>query len=140
MWKTFGPPQQQRFPDLDNQYNIVGRSGGPSITKSIPKWWGKEVTHYNNEYCCKVLYINPHGATSMHFHIHKHETLLVAEGNLTIEILSEKTSQKYELVAGQAFIIPPGLPHKLINESTVDGLVIVESSTLDSAEDSIRVF
>jgi quercetin dioxygenase-like cupin family protein len=84
--------------------------------------------------------MNPHGATSMHFHIIKHETLLVAEGTLTIEILHEKTHQKYELVKGESFVMPPGLPHKLINSSATQGLIIVESSTFDSPEDSMRVF
>lgn len=116
----------------------MNRTGGPSKKIEVIKWWGKEVTHYNDDYCCKVLYMNEMGATSMHFHLHKHETLLVVDGELTIEILFDKTVQKFYLSKGDAFVMPPGLAHKLINSGTKQ-LIIVEASTYDSPEDSIRI-
>lgn len=108
-----------------------------------PKWWGGEYTYYNKQtdkhsYCLKVLFMNAGGATSMHFHIKKHETLYVAQGNATIIILENKTETKFKLKPGDSFVLAPGTMHKICAD---DGdLLIVEASTYDHPTDSQRVY
>lgn len=102
------------------------------------KWWGYEKTYHNDEkYCQKLLFMKSGGATSMHFHVKKHETLLVTNGTLTFSYIWNKETTVIKLEEGEAFCVPPGFVHKL---SAEDGDVsIVEASTYDSADDSIRI-
>jgi len=118
---------------------ILNRPGGRA--KPAPptlKRWGQEETFFNEEYCCKKLTILPNKQTSSHFHIVKHETLYVTQGCLTIHWQDRDCNEKHTfLPAGSAFIIPPGMIHRLsAKDSTV---IVLESSTFDNPEDSIRV-
>lgn len=118
-------------------FNSESRLVKNNFVDRIPKWWGEEKTYYNNTYCCKVLQMNKDGATSMHFHLEKHETLYVAAGHPTIIILYNKAETKYELEPGDAFVMAPGTVHKII--ASVDDVIIVEASTKDKPTDSYRV-
>lgn len=111
----------------------------PSITS---KWWGYEHTFFNGEsdvnYCAKLLHFNKGGHTSMHLHAGKHETLMVAKGTLTLEIIVDKEVLVHTLEEGSAWVMAPGVPHKLIAKHGV--LVIIEASTKDRADDSVRIY
>jgi mannose-6-phosphate isomerase-like protein (cupin superfamily) len=122
----------------DTNFQILDRLAGQVQPWETFKRWGKEETYFNNEYCLKVITINPSESTSMHFHIEKHESLLVIKGKLTLKYNDGKGGVGEDILEpGDAFIIPPGFQHRLCAGST--GVVIVEASTYDNRKDSIRV-
>lgn len=104
----------------------------------IPKTWGEERIYQNNDkYCCKLLIIEPLKSTSMHFHLDKHETMLVVEGVLAIDYIVNKEKKTQMVEAYNAFTIAPGLPHSL--RALEKEVRLVESSTPSHDEDSIRI-
>lgn len=111
---------------------------GLAMPQQVDKRWGHELIFINREYCMKQLTINHGHCTSMHFHVHKHETLLVVHGVLTLEYKDGKgNDHSVDIAEGNAFVVPPGFQHKLCAR---DGLVkLVEASTYDMSEDSVRV-
>jgi len=116
---------------------IAGDRAGKAIPRYVEKTWGHELIYYNDgDYCMKVLQMDG-GATSTHFHVSKHETLLVVSGTLTLETIVNKVVTRRKLEKGVAWVICPGYVHKLIAE---DGPVtLVEASTYDHEDDSIRI-
>ncbi len=53
-------------------------------TKFVNKSWGNELWVVNdkeNDYCGKILEIDPGKGTSLHFHSNKHETFFVLDGS-----------------------------------------------------------
>lgn len=104
-------------------------------TKIIEKTWGHEAIVYNNEYCVKTLSISPASKTSQHYHRIKHETMTVVSGVAYMHFVN-KTVVLHE---GKSIIIEPKTTHCIENPSSTLPLLIVESSTFDSAEDSVRV-
>jgi quercetin dioxygenase-like cupin family protein len=111
---------------------------GKALPVFIPKWWGHEMTYRNDgRYTMKLLHFEQGGHTSMHFHVHKHETLMVVSGVLTLETLFNKQRNYYRLPRGVAWVVAPGYAHRLIAaEGPVD---LVEASTYDDSLDSIRL-
>ena len=102
------------------------------------KWWGFELTYRNTDkYCAKLLHFNEHGHTSMHFHVNKTETLIVVHGVLTLEYIDNKVLSVVRLAPFSAWHIPPGHPHRLI--AAEGPLTLIEASTFDTPEDSIRI-
>jgi mannose-6-phosphate isomerase-like protein (cupin superfamily) len=125
---------------LPESIQINNRIGGLSTPIKTEKWWGYELTYINDQYigyCSKLLYIEPGGHTSMHFHVSKHETLVVVDGELTLEIIDNKETKTYILKPQDAWIMIPGIPHKLIAKD--HPVTIVESSTIDREDDSVRI-
>jgi mannose-6-phosphate isomerase-like protein (cupin superfamily) len=112
---------------------------GLAIPQRVEKRWGWEDIYINwREYCMKRLYIKAGHDTSMHFHVDKHETLLVVEGVLTLSYKDGKGGDHRVLIPrGEAFVVPPGFQHKLI--ATTTDVTLIEASTMDDTEDSIRV-
>jgi len=105
---------------------------------TIGKTWGYERTFYNAEYCLKELgFVGPGKETSMHFHLDKHETLYVVSGRLDIEYIVDKLTHRRRLSSGMTFVVPRGLPHKLIVIDTPT--IVIEGSTFDFPDDSIRI-
>ena len=73
----------------------------------------------------------------MHYHVGKHETLLVVAGNLTLITLYDKKEQVRRLGPGQAYVMAPGMAHRLVAaEGPVD---LIEASTTDYDDDSVRI-
>lgn len=106
----------------------------------IEKSWGKELIYANDtNYCCKVIHIEPGEGTSLHFHINKHETMLVVSGELLIEYVFNKQLSSVILEPAKAFVIPPGLVHKLSSASESEPVTIIETSTISYDTDSIRI-
>ena len=92
------------------------------------------------KYCAKQLIINPGESTSMHFHIDKHETMIVIAGKLRIEYIHKKKVHATELKPYDSFVIAPGLPHKLkCPKSEKEPTRIIECSTKHYNDDSIRI-
>jgi mannose-6-phosphate isomerase-like protein (cupin superfamily) len=86
----------------------------------------------------KRLFIKSGESSSMHFHIYKHETLLVTEGVLTLQYKDGRGGDHQVLIPqGEAFVVPPGFQHKLI--ATDFDVQLIEASTQDHPEDSVRV-
>lgn len=114
---------------------IKGGLANPTIVK---KSWGGEKTYINDKdrYCMKQLYFTKGGSTSMHFHVNKHETMFVATGKIKIETIVNKKLNEVYLNEGEAFVVPPGLVHKII---AIESAVVIEASTYDCPEDSIRI-
>jgi len=73
----------------------------------------------------------------MHFHLDKHETLVVVEGTLILEYIHNKQSYTTKLHKGEAWVVPPGFMHKLKAET--EDVIIIEASTYDHPKDSLRV-
>lgn len=117
--------------------NLLGLSGFCNPLK-IEKSWGHELIYQNSElYCCKVLYIKPYSSCSFHFHLEKHETLLVQEGTLFIDVIKDKQEDSLVVQEGEAFVVAPGFIHSLRAED--EPVVIIESSTPSYDTDSIRI-
>jgi len=117
----------------------IGLPAGLAMPKRVDKRWGWEDIYINDAmYCMKRLYIKAGCETSMHFHVIKHETLLVSSGTLTLSYKDGRGGDHTVLLPeGEAFVVPPGLQHKLI--ATETDVMLVEASTTDHQEDSVRV-
>lgn len=105
----------------------------------LEKRWGQEDTYINSNYCMKTLTIKANNKGSMHFHIEKHETLLVVQGTLLLRIKDPSTTEEQEYLVQplEAVVVPPGFLHQLCALST--DVLLVEASTFDNNLDSIRV-
>lgn len=129
-------------PHVEAYATIAGDFAGRSMPKHVSKSWGYELHYKNDEdYCCKLLKfhgdVNQGIATSMHFHVDKHETLVVSKGVLTVEYIVNKIPHKVKIPEGSALVVCPGFPHRLM---ALDGPVdLFEASTFDSPDDSIRI-
>ncbi len=144
--KSWGPSE----PHVAVIQHIAGDEAGQAMPKYVEKTWGYEL-HYRNDdrYCMKLLHFegppcdckidmsDRSVSTSMHFHVLKHETLLVVRGTLTLELIINKSSQIHKLTPGTAWVICPGHIHRL---SAIDGPVdLIEASTRDYEDDSVRI-
>tara|TARA_Y100000034_G_scaffold99811_1_gene122809 strand:+ start:356 stop:832 length:477 start_codon:yes stop_codon:yes gene_type:complete len=125
-------------PHVTSEAIINGLCAGVAVPKQVDKWWGYEL-HYRNDdlYCMKWLHMDHGGATSMHYHVGKHETLLVVSGVLTVETVYDKQTKYRRLGPGAALVVAPGFAHRLIAaEGPVD---LIEASTKDFDDDSVRI-
>jgi len=121
------------------EYPVGTSISGKCTPGFVDKVWGSEHIYQNNEnYCLKVLSIEEGQSCSMHFHLNKHETMLVVEGVLAIDFIHDKQKCTKILNKWEAFTISPGLPHSL---RSVQGTVrLIEASTTDYDYDSIRIY
>ena len=107
--------------------------------KLVTKRWGSEHTYTNDYYCMKTLKIKAGQKGSMHFHIDKHETLLIIEGPLLLRTQHPETTETEEHLIQplEAVVVPPGFLHQLC--ALESDVLLVEASTYDNSKDSIRV-
>ena len=76
----------------------------------------------------------------MHFHIDKHETMIVVAGNLKIDYIINKKLSTKSLKPYESFVIAPGLPHKLrCSRGDKEPVRLIECSTKHYENDSIRI-
>lgn len=109
-------------------------------SKIVHKTWGHEEIIVNNDnYCGKLLVFNPNTNASLHYHVIKHETFYVSQGNFILKYINPDTAETLskDLSVGEIVIIKPGLCHQLYSGSS--GGVIVEFSTHDFPSDSYRI-
>lgn len=102
----------------------------------VEKRWGKETIIIRDVgYMFKMLELSATCFTSLHYHEHKHETLVVVSGQLTISF----TDCKFILRPKDYIVIPPGKnnAHRMTNHGKMT-VVYYEAST-DHFDDSIRV-
>ena len=111
--------------------------------KRVDKQWGYELWLANNEqedYCGKILYIEPGNSSSMHFHADKHETFYILEGELCVDIIDTQSTERttHVLEEGDTFVIDRFVPHEL----SAIGVPVkfIEISTFHRDEDSYRVW
>ena len=113
------------------------------VPKKVEKEWGYELWLANNEkenYCGKILYINPGYAGSMHFHSKKHETFYILEGTLKVDVLNPENAEKttHLLEEGETFVLDRLTPHQLF--ATDKPVKFIEISTFHDDADSYRVW
>jgi len=122
----------------NSEYKISDSYSGSCIPGLVEKTWGSELVFQNNDkYCLKLLRIEEGTNCSMHFHLKKHETMLVVEGTLAIDFIFNKIKHTKIVNKWESFTISPGFPHSL---RSVKGTVhLIEASTTDYASDSIRI-
>lgn len=104
------------------------------------KSWGYEHWIENcPEYCGKRLVFEPGGATSMHFHIKKLETMYLLRGLMVIEFVHPETAEKYEirLSPGDSVQIPRGQLHRIL---ALEESELLEFSTMHEDSDSYRAW
>ena len=117
---------------------INGLPSGMSVPHKVEKSWGYELVFHNTPaYCCKLLHLNAWSSCSMHFHVQKHETLVCVSGVLQIQVINNKKSEVYTVTPGQAFVVAPGLPHRLIAGD--EAVELIEASTQHFDEDSVKL-
>jgi quercetin dioxygenase-like cupin family protein len=114
------------------------------------KGWGKEVqiaNHVNGwnqtmpaGYSGKLLIYDKKGAvSSMHYHLVKHETFYVLEGDFLLKYYNPNNADVLvkHLTVGDVVVIPPCNPHQLTCHS--ERGVIVEFASPDNALDNFRI-
>ena len=112
------------------------------LPEKIDKSWGYELIRVNNkeqDYCSKILFIEKGKATSMHYHLKKHETFYVTKGVLELKLIdtTKGISYTHRVHTGHTFEIDRGKPHQLI---PFDGDVeFIEISTFHKDSDSYRI-
>ena len=108
----------------------------------VPKPWGYELwlaNNLENDYCGKILHVNPGSKFSMHFHVDKHETFYILKGVCKLKRIDTSTAAEYSvnMSAGDVIEIPKHTPHQIEALSEVD---IIEISTYHRDTDSYRVW
>ena len=138
MTKELRAERSEHTPHVQAVTMSIGMMSGLAMPKRVDKRWGWEDIYINDAYCMKRLYIKAGCETSMHFHVLKHETLLVSSGTLTLSYKDGRGGDHTVLLPeGEAFVVPAGLQHKLIATDT--DVMLVEASTTDHDMDSVRV-
>lgn len=109
----------------------------------IPKGWGGEQLIVNNEkYCSKILCFMKNHKCSAHFHENKDETLYLLSGRLLVycsddvkvlervgdTVRAVDIMDRYELLPGDKFHIPPNRVHQLV---ALEESKVLETSTQD---------
>ena len=110
--------------------------------KRVDKLWGYELWLANENiegYCGKILYIEPGKSSSMHFHVNKHETFYILEGELTVVVIDTETTDRHLHIVqeGDTFAIDRYTPHQL----SANGAPVkfIEMSTFHEDSDSYRI-
>lgn len=125
-------------PKVESLLEINGLASGLSQPTKVEKPWGYEVWYWNQpNYCCKLIHINRSHGCSMHFHVKKHETLVVVKGTLRVEAIVNKKQVSVDVKPGEAFVIAPGFPHRLI--ALFEDVDLIEASTQHFEEDSVKL-
>lgn len=120
--------------------SVGDSTGGPVLPGFVSKDWGSEHIYQNNDkYCMKLLTIEDGKSCSMHFHLEKHETMLVIEGTLIVDYVYNKEHRTQIVNQWEAFTICPGLPHSLRSQKGTGTVRLIEASTPDYETDSIRI-
>lgn len=114
---------------------------GDQATRACPKKsWGWEEWIVNNDhYCGKRLHFTKmDGATSLHFHVKKDETMYVESGSFVVDMVNTVlgTVNPFQMEVGHSLHIPPLTPHRI---RCISPGVMVEFSTHHEDLDSYRI-
>jgi histidinol phosphatase-like enzyme/quercetin dioxygenase-like cupin family protein len=100
----------------------------------VDKVWGKEYWIVNDEqYCSKILELQPDHISSLHYHIEKCETFTVLAGVVRITHQGEVRSY----IKGESVTILPEDNHRF--EAVESPAVILETSTHHEDADTVRI-
>ena len=111
--------------------------------KFVEKDWGSETWMANNDtedYCGKLLHIKEGHSSSMHYHMDKHETFYILDGQLMVNLIDTSNGTKRDSIImsqGETLEINRGQPHQLIAHK--GDVTFFEASTFHKDEDSYRV-
>lgn len=107
----------------------------------VEKKWGREIIFANNDmYCGKLLIYDKAGSKgSMHFHMKKHETFYIQQGEFLIKWIDTTNASVHEVILkqGDTWVNGPGQPHQI--ESLQNNSILIEASTTHYNNDSYRV-
>lgn len=112
--------------------------------KFVEKDWGSETWMANNEledYCGKILHIKEGQSSSMHYHLDKHETFYILDGQLMVDLINTSDGTQYDPIImskGETLEIKRGQPHQLIAHE--GDVTFFEVSTFHKDEDSYRIW
>jgi len=108
-----------------------------STTDVRDKYWGKIETIVSKDYAGKRIFCEAGKHSSLEYHCKKIEGYFIHSGSLLVRLRAGRAEDKlFELTAGQALFIPPGLMHQ---RGSRGGAVIIEISTPDDDSDSFLV-
>ena len=99
--------------------------------EEVEKVWGSEQIYVNRDYCGKVLNLKRGFRCSLHLHQKKHETFLVIDGLVYMEVGEVAMTFR----SGEAIEVPPGTLHRFTG---LQDSKIVEFSSHHDDEDSYR--
>lgn len=103
--------------------------------KIVDKLWGKEFWLTNQEYCAKILSLDPGYQCSLHFHRQKKETFLCLEGVVQLEVRSPE--DLVYLHPGTKYTIEQGRAHRF--QAFGGPALILEISTHHEDSDTVRI-
>ena len=108
------------------------------MINEVEKVWGRELWIVNeDEYCSKILEINPGFHGSLHYHKNKKETFHVLEGTVRLKQLDVRGNLIDEtLSSGQTRTLYPRTGHEF---SSYVGARILEISTHHDDSDTFRL-
>lgn len=104
-----------------------------------PKQWGQELWLFHcSDYTAKFLDFNAGAQGSLHFHVDKHESWHLLEGEIEVTTIDTDTAAQsvYTLRVGEMIDIPRLCPHQV---KAIQKSRILEVSTQHSESDSYRV-
>ena len=105
--------------------------------REVLKPWGKEIIWAETrDYVGKILFINKGHRLSRQYHSIKEETIIVNNGQLTIEIGAKEYLKKIVLSKGECYHIKPNTVHRFCAPD--DDVEIFEVST-PHLEDVVRL-
>jgi mannose-6-phosphate isomerase-like protein (cupin superfamily) len=105
------------------QLKTVAGSKKITALRTVPKPWGITYTLYAEEHFrINLLSIKPKKGIAAHYHTSRSEIWAIAEGTAEIQ---RDDSTEY-LSTGHSVIIPPGLLHKIKNNSSKITLQVLE--------------
>lgn len=102
--------------------------------KKIKRSAGPEYIITNEEYCMKILIIEPGYQSSYHYHPKKDETFICVAGEVTIKT----ETQDFFLKPLHSVRMFPGEAHRFINNDN-DIAILVEASTHSYEEDNEKL-
>lgn len=111
--------------------------------KIVPKTWGMEIWYYNGDYCGKRLIFAEDHRLSIHYHKIKHETFLIENGCIQLELFTLAGQDVWKRLAtitlrvGDTYTIEPGLGHRMT--AIAGNAAMIEFSTHHEDSDSYRI-
>ncbi len=107
------------------------------MIRFVQKVWGSESWIVNDEYCAKILEINPGFQCSLHYHLNKRETFHVLSGYIKLEQRDLRGFPIEEFLSpGDTRTIEPKTPHRF---GSYVGARLLEISTHHSDDDVVRI-
>ena len=98
------------------------------VLAGIPQPWSPRTVAVVNDYDVRVA--RTHGEFTRHSHPETDEFFLVLRGSLTIRL----DDRDVELGAGQAFVVPRGVPHQPVSADGAEILLFEPSATVNTGD------